>query len=67
MDKSFSAKRLKTNKIINRPTCGSEATLHISGQIVGFKVPDKSTVDYSFHGFTDGTCQSNGTIIDRIC
>ena len=67
MDKRFSAKRLKTNKIINRPTCGSEATLHIIGQIVGFKVPDKSTADYSFHDFTDGTCQRNGTIIDRIC
>ena len=37
MDKSFAVKRLKTNKIINRPTCGSIATLHISELIVGLR------------------------------
>ena len=29
-------------------------------------MPDKSTVDHLFHGFTDATCQSNGVIICRI-
>ena len=33
---------------------------------MGFKIPDKSTVDHSFHGFTDATCQRNRTIIGRI-
>ena len=52
MDESFPAKRFKSIKLINRATSGSEATLHFNGQIVGFK----STVDHSFHGFTDATC-----------
>ena len=67
MDESFPAKLFKSNKMINRATSGSEATLHISEQIVGFNVPDKSTVDHSLHGFTDTTCQCNRTIIRRIC
>ena len=66
MDESFPAKRFKHNKIINRARSGSETTLHINEQIVGFKLPDKSTVDHSFHGFTDATCQSNRAIIGRI-
>ena len=66
MDESFTAKRFKSNKMINRATLGSGATLHISEQFVGFKIPDKSTVDHSFHGFTDATCQSNRAIIGRI-
>ena len=66
MDESFPAKRFKSNKMINRATLGSEATLHISEQFVRFKIPDKSTVDHSFHGFTDATCQSNRAIIGRI-
>ena len=56
MDESFPAKRFKPNKMINRTTSGPEATLHICEQFVGFKIPDKSTVDHSFHGFTDATC-----------
>ena len=52
--------------MINCATSGPEATLHISEQIVGFKIPDKSMVDHSFHGFTDTTCQSNRVIIGRI-
>ena len=51
MDESFPTKRFKSNKMINRATLGSEAILHISEQFVGFKIPDKSTVDHSFHGF----------------
>ena len=66
MDESFPAKRFKSNKMINRATLRSEATLHISETFVGFKIPDKSTVDHSFHGFTDATCQSNRAIIGRI-
>ena len=66
MDESFPAKRFKSNKIINRATSGSEATLHICEQFVGFKIPDKSTVDNSFHGFTDATYQSSKAIIGRI-
>ena len=66
MDESFPAKRFKPNKMINRATSGSEGTLHICEQFVGFKIPDKSTVDHSFHGFTDATCQSNRAIIGRI-
>ena len=62
-DESFPEKRFKSNKMINRATFGSEATLHISEQIVGFKIPDMSTVDNSFHGFTDATCEHNRTII----
>ena len=54
MDESLPAKRFKSNKMINRATSGSEAPLHISEQFVRFKIPDKSTVDHSFHGFTDG-------------
>ena len=38
--------------MINHATSGSEATLHINEKIVGYKVPDKSIVDHSFHGFT---------------
>ena len=45
MDESFPAKRFKSNKMINRATSGSEATLHICEQFVGFKIPDKSTID----------------------
>ena len=33
---------------------------------MGLKIPDKSTVGPSFHGFTDATCQRNRTIIRRI-
>ena len=66
MDESFPAKCFKSNKMINRATLGSEATLHISEQFVGFKIPDKSMVHHSFHGFTDATCQSNRAIIGRI-
>ena len=66
MDESFPAKRFKSNKMINRATSGSEATLRICEQFVGFKIPDKSTVDHSFHGFTDTTCQSNRAIVGRI-
>ena len=64
MDDSFPTKRFK---MTNRITSGCEPTLHISEQFVGFEIPDKSTVDHSFHGFTDATCQRNRTIIDRIC
>ena len=49
MDESFPVKRFKSNKMINRATSGSDATLHIN----------KSTVDHLFHGFTDTTCQCN--------
>ena len=56
MDESFPAKRFKSNKMINRATSGPEATLHICEQFVGFEIPDKSTVDHSFHDFTDATC-----------
>ena len=62
MDESFPAKRFKSSKMINRATSGSEGTLHISEQFLGFKIP----VDHSFHGFTDATCQSNRVIIGRI-
>ena len=41
MDESFPAKSFKSNKMISRATSGSEATLHINEQIMGFKVPDK--------------------------
>ena len=60
-------KRFIPNETINRATSGSEPTLHIIEQIVEFKVPDKSTVDHSFQGFTYATCQRNMTIIGRIC
>ena len=53
------AKRFKSNKMINHAMSGSEATLHISEQIMGFKVIGKSTVDHSIHGFTDATCECN--------
>ena len=66
MDESFPAKRFKYNKMINRATSGSEPTLHISDQFVGFKIPDKSTVNHSFQCFTDATCQCNRTIIGRF-
>ena len=55
MDESFPAKRFK-----------SEPTLHVSKQVMGLEIPDKSTIDLSFHGLTDATCQSNRAIIDRI-
>ena len=48
MDESFPAKHFKSNKMINHATSGSEATLQINEEIVGFKVPDKSSVDHSF-------------------
>ena len=32
---------------------------------MGFEIPDKSTDDHSFHGFTDATCQCNRAIIGR--
>ena len=67
MDESFPTKRFKSNKMINRATSGSEATLHINEQIVEVKVSDKSTVDNSVNGFADATCQRNWTIICRIC
>ena len=67
MEENFDAKCFKSNKMINHTTFGSEPTLHISEQYVGFKIPDKSTVDHSFHGFTDATCQHNRIIIGRIC
>ena len=54
------------NKMINHAMSGSKPTLHISEQFVRFKIPDKSTVDHLFHGFTDATCQGNRTIISRI-
>ena len=66
MDESFPAKCFKSNKMINRATSGSQATLHICEQFVGFKIPDKSSVYHLFHGFTDSTCQHNRTIIGRI-
>ena len=34
---------------------------------MGFKVPDKSTIDHSLHGFTDVTCQCNRTITGKNC
>ena len=49
------AKRFKSNKMVNHATSESEAILHISEQFVGFEIPDKSTVDHLFHGFTDAT------------
>ena len=55
MDEIFPAKHLKSNKMINHATSGSEATLHINEQIVGFEVQDKSMADHSFHSFTDAT------------
>ena len=64
MDESFPVKRFKSNKMMNHAT--SEPTLHISDQFVGFKIPDKSTVNQTFHGFTDATCQRNRTIIGRF-
>ena len=66
MDESFPAKCFKSNKMINCATSGSEAALHICEQFVRFKIPDKSTVDHSFHGFRYATCQSNRAIIFRI-
>ena len=66
VDESFPAKRFKSNKMINRATSGSEPTLHISDQFVGFKISYKSTVSHSFHGFTDATCQCNRTLKDRF-
>ena len=38
----------------------------LSKQGMGLEIPDKSTSDHSFHGFTDATCQSNRAIISRI-
>ena len=67
MEESFPAKHFQSNKMINRATSGFENILHISEQIERFKVQDKPTVDHSFHGFADATCQRNRTIIGRIC
>ena len=64
MGESFPAKCFKYNKMINRARY--EPTLHISRQYVGFKILDKSTIDRSFHGFIDATCQRNRTIIGRM-
>ena len=66
MDESFPAKCFKSNKMINRATSESEPTLDVSKQVMGLEIPDKSTIDHSFHGFTDATCQSNRVIISRI-
>ena len=52
MDESFTAKRFKSDKMISCATSISKRTLHISEQFVGFEVPDKSTINYSFHDFT---------------
>ena len=57
-------KSFKSNKMINRAMSGSEPTLHISEQFVGFEIPDKSTVDHSFHG--SATFQCNRTIIGSL-
>ena len=38
MDESFPAKRIKSNKMINRATSGSEPTLHVSKQVVGIEI-----------------------------
>ena len=51
MDESFPAKRLKSNKMINRATSRSETTLHISAQFVGLEIPDKPMDNHSFHGY----------------
>ena len=66
MDESFPAKRFKSNKMINSATSGSEPILHVSKQVMGLEIPDKSTIDHSFHGFTDATCHSNRAIIGGI-
>ena len=64
---NFPAKRFKSKKMVNRTSSRSKSILHISEQFVGFKIPDKSTVDYSFHGFTDTGCQCNTrAIVCRI-
>ena len=60
MDESFPANRFKSYKMINRATSGSESTMHVSKQVVWLEIPDKSTIDNSFHGLTDATCQSKG-------
>ena len=60
MDKSFPAKRFKSNKMFNCAMSRPEPILYSSEKIVGFKVPDKSTVDNSFHNFTDATCRAIG-------
>ena len=52
--------------MINRATSRPEPTLHITGQAVGFEIPDTSTIDHSFHDFTDAPCQDNRAIIDRF-
>ena len=56
MDESFPVKRFKSDKMINRATSGSDIS----------KIPDRSTVDHSFHDFTKATCQWNTTIIGKI-
>ena len=66
MDERFPAKRFKSNKMINSAMSGSQPTLHVSKKVMGLEIPDKSTIDHSFHGFTDVTCQSNRAIISRI-
>ena len=52
--------------MINRATSGSEPKLHVSKQVVGHKIQDKSTIDHSFHHFKNVTCQSNSAVISRI-
>ena len=50
--------------MLNRAMSESEIALHISEQVVGFKVPDTSTVDHSFHGFTDATSQCSRIVLN---
>ena len=57
MDERFPAKRFKS---------GSEPALHVSKQVVELEIPDKSTIDHLFHGFTDATCQRNMTITCKL-
>ena len=65
-DESFPAKHFKSNKMINRTTSGSEPTLHVSKQVVWLEIPDKSTINHSFHGLTDASSQSNRAVTSRI-
>ena len=66
IDESYPAKCFKSDNMINRATSRSEPTLHVSKQVVGLEIPDKSTIDHSFHGLIDATCQRNRTIIGTI-
>ena len=51
LKESFPTKRFKSH---DQPSTTSrfEPTLYISEQSVGFEVPDKSTIDHPFRGFT---------------